>query len=66
MERASKDRRAFTAAVWTRAPKAAFVMVPAFGLLTMALFRRRVRFFVPHFTSPCTFTPSRACWRCCS
>jgi hypothetical protein len=48
MERASKDRRAFTAAVWTRAPKAAFVMVPAFGLLTMALFRRRVRFFVPH------------------
>jgi hypothetical protein len=48
MERASKDRRAFTAAVWSRAPKTAFLMVPAFGLLTMALFRRRVRFFVPH------------------
>jgi hypothetical protein len=48
MERANKDRRAFTAAVWSRAPKAAFLMVPAFGLLTMALFRRRMRFFVPH------------------
>jgi hypothetical protein len=48
MERVEKDRKAFTSAVWSRASKAAFVMVPAFALLTMALFRRRVRFFVPH------------------
>lgn len=46
--RVAGDPEAFMQAVWGRASKAAFVLVPVFALLTMAIFRRRVRFFVPH------------------
>jgi hypothetical protein len=42
------DPAAFFTKVFTTAPKAAFVLVPAFALLTMLAFRQRVRFFVPH------------------
>jgi hypothetical protein len=48
LERVAGEPEAFMHTLWSRAPKAAFVLVPAFGLLTMAAFRRRVRFFVPH------------------
>jgi hypothetical protein len=48
IRRATADPEAFIRGVSSRAPKAAFVLVPVFGLLTMATFRRRVRFFVPH------------------
>ena len=43
------DPAAFTNRLWNRAPKVAFFLVPAFALMTCALFRRRLRFFVPHF-----------------
>lgn len=46
--RVAGDPATFTTKVWTTAPKAAFILLPAFALLTMAVFRRRVRFFVPH------------------
>jgi hypothetical protein len=42
------DAAAYMHNVWGRAPKAAFLLVPVFALLTMSLIRRRVRFFVPH------------------
>ena len=48
IRRGAADPEAFIRGVSSRAPKAAFVLVPVFGLLTMATFRRRVRFFVPH------------------
>jgi hypothetical protein len=46
--RVASDPEKFKHDLWNRVPKAAFVLVPIFALLTMALLRRRVRFFVPH------------------
>jgi hypothetical protein len=48
VKRGADDPATFMRTMWSRASKAAFVLVPVFGLLTMAVFRRRVRFFVPH------------------
>lgn len=45
---ALKNPERFLNGLWNLAPKVAFVLVPGFALLTMAAFRRRVRFFVPH------------------
>jgi hypothetical protein len=46
--RVAGDPAGFMDRIWSRAPKVAFALVPVFALLTMATFRRRVRFFVPH------------------
>ena len=48
LKKAEQDGRQISEQVLHSVPKAMFVLMPIFGLLTWAFYRRRQRFYIPH------------------
>jgi Protein of unknown function (DUF3667) len=48
MQKAQKEGKRLTDDILHNLPKAAFVLMPIFGLLTWAFYRRQQRYYIPH------------------
>lgn len=48
MQKAQKEGRKLSESVMHNLPRAAFVLMPIFGLLTWAFYRKQQRYYIPH------------------